>query len=323
MWAPAGETATNTQPETVESWLQKALFQDTKPLQQVLYERLFISTANAHVAAFLNDSSVPDSSKSCFRSTSFEHAGKWLVSTPRNGFRMTSREFKTAMQLRLGINNNPQQSACSCGHGNAYDHQHLLNCHVGNQIANRHGAIVNYFCDLLKEAGEHVVKEEKITESFAMADNGPRSDFTIKRRDIGSGTFMHQHYDVTVVNPAAATYLVENKSHQVNGVTAHRAHQQKIRKYANYIDKTNFHPLVFEVYGYWEEDVTQLIKKCCTQIEENSGIPFPILVNYWISRLAFTLQWENAMTITERMDVAGKENIKKKLNSRSQYIQIK
>jgi len=56
---------------------------------------------------------------------SFKHAGKWLVSISRNGFRMTSREFKTAMQfgavsslstvnfcrsLGLGINNT-QQSA--------------------------------------------------------------------------------------------------------------------------------------------------------------------------------------------------------------------
>jgi len=30
---------------------------------------------------------------------SFKHAGKWLVSISRNGFRMTSREFKTAMQF--------------------------------------------------------------------------------------------------------------------------------------------------------------------------------------------------------------------------------
>jgi hypothetical protein len=70
-----------------------------------------------------------------------------------------------------------------------------------------------------------------------------------------------------------------------------------------YIDKTNFHPLVFEDYGFWEQDVTLLIKMCSRQIEVDSGISFSILVNYWISRLALTLQWENAMTITERMDV--------------------
>ena len=64
-----------------------------------------------------------------------------------------------------------------------------------------------------------------------------------------------------------------------------------------YIDKTNFHPLVFEDYGFWEQDVTLLIKMCSRQIEVDSGISFSILVNYWISRLAFTL------TITERMDV--------------------
>ena len=74
-----------------------------------------------------------------------------------------------------------------------------------NQISVKHSANGNYFAIYyfwkLEGKNNRVPPWNR--------DNG---DFTMKRREIVSGTSMHQHYDVTVVNPAAATYLVENKS---------------------------------------------------------------------------------------------------------------
>jgi len=43
----------------------------------------------------------------------------------------------------------------------------------------------------------------------------------------------------------------------------------------------------------------------CLSRNAAGGISFCNLVNYLISRLVLMLQWENAMTITERMNVAG------------------
>jgi hypothetical protein len=188
---------------------------------------IFIPTANSQVSVFLNDSSIPEQSKARFLSASFEHTGKWLASVPRDDFRMTSLEFRTSMQLRLGINNLSGQSLCSCGNGLADDHQHLLNCHKGNQISNRHGAIVTNFCDLLKEAGQLTTREEHLVD-LQMSESSPRSHYYYWQTKPSA---LRRHCR----NPSTATYIAENKSHQVNGATANRAYQQKMRKYSTYI----------------------------------------------------------------------------------------
>ena len=130
----------------------------------------------------------------------------------------------------------------------------------------------------------------------------------IKRQDIITGRPNHQHCDVTVVNPSAATNIAENKSHQFKGATANRAYQQKMRKYSTYVDPQDFHPLVFETYGYGRPEITELIHKCCKLIEEKGGAAYAVLVNYWMSRLSFILQWENVITILERIDAAAMAN---------------
>ena len=39
-------------------------------------------------------------------------------------------------------------------------------------------------------------------------------------------------------------------------VTGAANKNQKIRKYAQLINKDDFHPMVFETLGYWTEEVT-------------------------------------------------------------------
>jgi len=147
---------------------------------------------------------------------------------------------------------------CACGQASADDELHILNCHLGNQIIHRHNAVVQVFMDLLQSAGQTATSEERVTEASPL-----RSDFTIKRNDHLNSRQQHQHYDVIVVNPASSTYIKENKTHLVTGAAALRAHNMKIRKYAQLINKDDFHPMVFETLGYWTEEVTKLINNCC------------------------------------------------------------
>jgi len=247
--------------------------------RSLIFQKLFLPTAEAYVKEFFSNPNTTDSDKARFRSGSFEHAGKWLSTIPRNGFWMNSQEFKIAMKMRLGINDTNNTSLCSCGRALANDYQHLLTCHLGNQIINRHTALVNYFCDLLNSADQTVVKEVLLTENQNMESN-LRSDFTTKRYDLVSGAHRHQHYDVTVTNPSNISYTKEVKSHLINGAAARRAHQLKIRKYSNSIDQRDFHPLVFETFGYWRPEVTNLVRVCCLKMEETSNIAFSVLIGY-------------------------------------------
>lgn len=296
----------------------RLFFKDSRSLQNNIYHRIFTPTATAYVNEFLQSDTENDANKARFRSTTFEHSGKWLAAIPREGFWMSSREFRIALQLRFGINNDSDDLLCACGKGSAQDHQHLLNCHRGNQIINRHNSVVNYFCELIKNANHQVVREEQLVDNPTADNVGLRSDFTVKRINVINGRKQHQHYDVTVINPTSQSYITEVKSHKVSGAAAQRAHQAKIRKYSSTINPQDFHPLVFETYGLWNTDVTELIQACCARIEEITGTPYSSLINYWISRLSFTLQWENAITIMERQDHSRLQE-EKKSNARKDF----
>jgi hypothetical protein len=116
--------------ESEEDWLMRLFFKDSRSLQNNIYHRIFTPTATAYVNEFLQSDTENDVNKARFRSTAFEHSGKWLAAIPREGFWMSSREFRIALQLRFGINNDSDDLLCACGKGSAQDHQHLLNCHV-------------------------------------------------------------------------------------------------------------------------------------------------------------------------------------------------
>jgi len=291
---------------TTMDWLINIIFIQTAPLQHQIYQQCFIPTANAFVTQFLNDPNITDGRKAAFLSSSFEHAGKWLMAYPHEGFWMSSREFKTALLLRAGISTSAAGTdlPCACGKGAADDDNHLLSCHLGNQTIKRHDTIANCFQDMIQAAGQSIVMECPL--EVAGNPVNQRSDFTIKRNDQEG----HQHYDITITNPSSTSAIRETKSHKINGAAAQRAHNSKIRKYSSYIDTKDFHPMVFETYGFWTEEVTQLIKSSCTAIAEQTGIPKSRITQYWLMRISFTLQWENAMLITERADFSRAQDDK-------------
>ena len=283
-------------------WLVRIIFKEHKPLQHLFYTMLYMKTANTYVKTFFEDPINSNANKARFRSASGEHAGKWLAAIPKDGFWMSSKEFRVALRLRMGLNVQAKNYKCTCGRASADDSHHYLNCKLGNQINNRHTSIVGVFSEMFKAAGQIVSTEVHLDEENLTAGGGRRSDLTLKRNNPLTGRSHHQHFDVTVVDPAAKSYITQNKSHLKNGVTARRAHNHKITYYADCVDREDFHPLVLEAFGYWTTEVSDQIKSACREISEEKEIPYSMIVNYWLTRLSFVLQWENAITIIERED---------------------
>ena len=62
--------------ENEEDWLIRILFKEIKPLQNLIYQKLFFPTAEAYVKEYLSNPNTTDSDKARFSSGSFEHAGK-------------------------------------------------------------------------------------------------------------------------------------------------------------------------------------------------------------------------------------------------------
>ena len=93
----------NTLETELRSWLHRLLFKHSKPLQHIFYDTIMAPASNNMVDAFFGDSFISDGEKARFRSTSAQHAGKWLAAIPKEGLIMHSHEFKTAMLIRLGM----------------------------------------------------------------------------------------------------------------------------------------------------------------------------------------------------------------------------
>ena len=315
-WVERGERKDNTQtsaaaaaaaaePEETEmERIARIVFNDNKPLQHRIYSLLYTKTANAYVKVFFDNPNNSNANKARFRSVSGEHAGKWLAAIPREGFYMESKEFKVAMCLRLGINVTTKGYTCTCGRADADDSYHYLNCKLGNQITNRHKSIASVFAEMFKTAGQMVATEVHLEEEDLTRVQSRRSDLTIKRQNSLTGRSHHQHFDITVVNPSAKSYTEQVQSHLYNGVTARRAHNNKIKKYCDLVDKEDFHPLAMETFGTWTREVSDIIRKACYEIAEEKEIPYSTIVNYWYTKLSFVLQWENAITLIEREDFA-------------------
>jgi len=293
-------------------WLHQLIFVHTKPLQHIFYDAIMAPMSNDYVHIYLNDPGTSDGEKARFRSTSAQHAGKWLAAIPKEGFRMHSNEFKTAVLLRLGMQVVKEDLVtCLCSTHATIDTLgvHLLSCNKGNQIGNRHKYITDYFVDLMKAAKQSTTTEVHLNVNSNSSNGGERSDITLKRQTLFAGRTRHQHFDVTVINPSAPSYTRTLRTSKENGTAARRAHQNKIKKYSSLVDKEDFHPLVMETYGCWTDEVTSLIKTCCNIISEEKRIEYSVLVNYWTTKLSFILQWENAIIILEREKYLSDETL--------------
>jgi len=293
----------NTLETELRSWLHRLLFKHTKPLQHIFYDAIMAPASNNMVDTFFGDSFISDGEKARFRSTSAQHAGKWLAAIPKEGLIMHSQEFKTAMLIRLGMKVVIEDLKCTCSSHSNVDTLgvHLLSCcGKGNKIGKRHKYLTDYFVDLMSAANQSPSTESHVNPDSTASNGGERSNITLRRQTLFPHKTNHQHFDVTVINPSAKSYTKALKTSKENGTAGRKAHMNKINYYSRFIEREDFHPLVFETFGYWTEEVTMLIRTCCHIISAEKHIEYSVLVNYWFTKLSFILQWENAIIILER-----------------------
>ena len=165
--------------------------------------------SNNMVDAFFGDSFISDGEKARFRSTSAQHAGKWLAAIPKEGLIMHSQEFKTAMLIRLGMKVVTEDLKCTCSSHSNVDTLgvHLLSCcGKGNKIGKRHKYLTDYFVDLMSAANQSPNTESHVNPDSTASNGGERSDIALRRQTLFPHKTNHQHFDVTAINPSAKSY---------------------------------------------------------------------------------------------------------------------
>lgn len=155
--------------------------------------------------------------------------------------------FQSIVQTHTGTLTMPPL-VCSCGKPLDKHGHHAMVCKRTCGRFSRHDRIVQFLKRCMKGAGMVACAEMRIVRHSS------------KRMDIilYDGTRV-TWYDVSVVHPAAATYRSAASKEAGAASTARAA--QKINKYGTYAEeeKVNFHPLIFETSGRFDDETKKLL----------------------------------------------------------------
>jgi hypothetical protein len=171
-------------------------------------------------------------------------------------------------------------------------------CKVNGGITQRHDNIVKEFATMLRQAGltPHVEPRGLYTEK-------PKSGADIIVSGLIAGDYDRKTaFDVTIVHPAAYTYLqgsgANNNSSTVDLYAAKDAIARKCNKFKNTYAKSgvSFHALAFEVTGAFSEPVVDLIKSAARIARDRTGVLSLLnwsrsqFEQYWFARISCAVQ---------------------------------
>jgi hypothetical protein len=202
-----------------------------------------------------------------YQSNIHEHAGKFLFAIPIiPTLRLTNDAFRIALRNRLQL---PQIEQCthSPWYCNCHRRQlidihgdHLMCCSKSTYLLNiRHNGLVQALSRLASEAGIYNRVEPNRSLS---SDNGSqkRPDIILYNSPIHGGS--NVALDISIIHPVSLHHstkpcsaLNKRSSAKIN------MYQQSCR-----INNMKFLPMTFESFGRFNDDVDQLIKKCCVLI---------------------------------------------------------
>ena len=199
-------------------------------------------------------------------------ASAWLTAIPKLPlYRLEPAEFRTALRLRLGMEQPPIFITTPCGgckrHSVDAFGDHYLSCtRGGNHLAIRHDRVVDAFAAMMRTAG-HITRTTNLTDIITQTDTVTGSRL---RPDIVALGWHEDGrdvcLDVAVTHPTAATY--------VDGAAEtplHAATQREIKKDSKYLaactaDGMAFSPLVFESYGAFGTRAHAVLKAAVKKI---------------------------------------------------------
>lgn len=188
-----------------------------------------------------------------------ELSSGWLSATPIFSNRLTSNEFETSIQLRLGCNLYQDNSTCDyCGGHRAVDKRgyHGLSCRGGGDRISRHNIIRDIIGDLCSEAAWAPVMEKKyLLNSTALRP----ADIFLPAWNSGKGLAL----DVTVWSPMQPLYCDSE-----GGSAAKAAAASKLKKYKKLCDKAGFDflPFALESFGVLHSSASKFLSDLISRL---------------------------------------------------------
>ena len=208
---------------------------------------------------------------------------------------LSSRDFRIALKLRLGIDFHNLLTTCCCTQREPIDTNpttHLLSCNEFKPFHLwRHNSIQEDLIQMAKHGGVRAIDAglSRMTE-----DDGRKGDILFP--GFGrNGTDLV--VDICIANACAKSYI--RSSCDTEGYAMNLLETRKFEKYERAYRNVgvDFLPLALELHGVTSETFKKFFRRLATEVSENNDIPYCIAVSYWQKRMSTTLQRMNALII--------------------------
>ena len=222
-------------------------------------------------------------------------AADWLEAVPLPWHSMSSRDFSTAVRLRLGLPQHATSHICpSCrkefcdilGH-------HALSCSSDGDRIHRHNAIRDDVRDSCRRAQLNPRREPR----HLLEESGEKpADVWLPTFDMGREAAL----DVVCTSPCTDSVYRQAASQQ--GFAAAQAEAAKRHKSLEKCEQAGilFLPVAVEVFGGWGETALAVIRRIGSLLAEASGRSRSAETRYLRQRLSLRLQRCNAAMVQAR-----------------------
>lgn len=211
------------------------------------------------------------------------------------GLRLSNEAVRVSVGLRLGIDI-CQPHPCPCGEQVDGRGIHALSCKHSSGRFTRHHAINDAISRALSKAHIPCIKEP----SGLSRTDGKRPDgLTLIPWSQGKCLT----WDVTIVNPLAASYVSPALA---PGGVAEFAAERKISKYSTLPSSYTFQPLVFETLGTINSSGITFLTDLGRRLHESSGEARE--TEFLFQRLAVTVQRFNEVAFKGSFIVSNSED---------------
>eukprot|EP00733_Pompholyxophrys_punicea_P000610 Pompholyxophrys_punicea_v1_NODE_188_length_2887_cov_6.109463.p2 type:complete len:269 gc:universal NODE_188_length_2887_cov_6.109463:964-158(-) len=214
-------------------------------------------------------------------------SGAWLQTLPvTSELRLSDREFRCALRLRLGLSPNPAPALpplCICGHEVSRP-SHYVACHALKRtlLTTRHDRQTALLQELAVMAGCSTLREPRL------GSGEQRADLLITFPD---GRMVYT--DTQVVSPEEPTYI---STSQTELGAARMSAQRKRRLYHGHVSNVGaaFTPMIWEVYGGLLQESSLLIHQLVALAADRYGHDSSALAWLHKCKTAVTPQRDNA-----------------------------
>ena len=235
--------------------------------------------------------SVDVRTKALLLGKSMHYANSWLFATPNtySNSIINPKAFQLLLKYHSAMPICVHDQRClACGKKMDAMGDHMISCNVTGQRIGKHNSLV-------RQVGSYLEKGKMTHRTEVGVEKDRMGDLVIL--DFANGRDLY--VDLSVVSTLCASY--RNMSSKEAGAAGFARRNEKLRKYAEQVEKVAFEPLVVESIGGWNIEGKKLLKKIAARVALENFLEEKTLLRDMMTLFSICLQKINAQMMLERI----------------------